>query len=82
MDGVAVVARSWTRWRRIGDSKGSNAGGGRGDANAVGRQARRGGNKLRGSGGGTYWTIVAAESMADAAGIVTKEERTQTTFES
>ena len=50
--------RSWTRWRRIGESRGKRAGGGRLEAKAVGRQARRGGRRSLGAGGGMYMTIV------------------------
>jgi hypothetical protein len=49
--------RSWTRWRRIGESRGRRAGGGRPEAKAVGRQARRGGRRSLGAGGGMYMTI-------------------------
>ena len=42
------------RCRRIGESRGSNAGGGRGDTKAVGRQANNGGSNVRGSGGSIY----------------------------
>ena len=35
----------------MGERRGSSAGGGRGDMKAVGRHARSGGNKVRGSGG-------------------------------
>ena len=42
----------------MGDSRGNNAGGGRGEAYAVGKQARRGGSNVLGSGDGIYWTIV------------------------
>jgi hypothetical protein len=49
--------RSWTRWRRIGESRGRRAGGGRLEAKAVGRQARRGGRSSLGAGGGMYMTI-------------------------
>lgn len=54
----ACEERSWTRWRRMGDRRGSNAGGGRGEAKAVGRQARSGGNRTLVSGGGMNCTIV------------------------
>ncbi len=48
---VGFEERSCTRWRRIGLSRGKRAGGGRGDAKAVGMQARRGGRRARGFGG-------------------------------
>ena len=55
---VALDDRSWTRCLSIGERRGSNAGGGRGDAKAVGKQASSGGSRLRGLGGGMYWTMV------------------------
>ena len=41
--------------------RGSNAGGGFGETNAVGKHARSGGSRLRQPGGGKYWTIVRLE---------------------
>ena len=43
--------RRLTRWRRMGERRGRRAGGGRGDAKAVGRQASRGGRSVEGEGG-------------------------------
>jgi len=40
-------------------SRGRRAGGGRGDAKAVGRQASSGGRSSRGSGDGIAWTMTA-----------------------
>jgi len=47
-----VAERRCTRWRRIGERRGRRAGGGRGERKAVGRQARIGRSKERGSGTG------------------------------
>jgi len=47
---VDTEVRIWRRWRRIGESSGRRAGGGRGETKAVGRQARRGGSRARESG--------------------------------
>jgi len=55
---LAFAERSWTRWRSMGERSGRRAGGGRGDAKAVCRQARSGGSRFRGSGGGRYWTML------------------------
>lgn len=49
---LAESERSWTRWRSMGERRGSRAGGGRVEANAVGRQASKGGRRLCGGGGG------------------------------
>lgn len=46
--------RICTLCRRMGDRRGRSVGGGRGEANAVGRQASSGGRSVRGSGGGMY----------------------------
>ncbi len=52
-DEVLLVAeRRCTRWRRIGERRGRRAGGGREERKAVGRQARIGRSKERGSGAG------------------------------
>jgi hypothetical protein len=59
---VDTSVRIWTRWRKIGERIGRSAGGGRGDTKAVGRQARRGGSNVRGSGGGISSTIVKSLS--------------------
>lgn len=50
MGEFAAELKICTRWRRIGERIGRRAGGGRGDTKAVGRQASKGGSRVRGSG--------------------------------
>ena len=49
----------------MGDKRSNNAGGALGDAKAIGKQARRGGSRSRGSGGGMYWTILATDQCSE-----------------
>lgn len=56
---VEIEVISDRRCRSIGDRSKSRAGGGCLEAKAVGRQASRGGSKLRGSGGGISSTMVS-----------------------
>ena len=51
-----------TRWRRIGESKGSSAGGGCDDVNAVGRHASSGGRRVCGFGAGIVCFMVCGVS--------------------
>lgn len=55
------------RWRRIGDRRGRSAGGGWGETKDVGRQARRGGASVRGSGVGMYTTIFVSVYLSSVS---------------
>lgn len=70
-DSQLSEARSWTRWLRMGDRRGSRAGGGCLDALAVDKQARSEGSKSRVLGGGMYSTATGmfAEGRASRAAV-------------
>ena len=60
--------RKATRCRKRGERSGSNAGGGRGEMNAVGRHASSGGRSSRGSGeGGRCIVLVVCMSIEETA---------------
>jgi hypothetical protein len=66
---VDTEVRICIRWRRIGESKGRSAGGGRGETKAVGRQARSGGRRVRGSGG-----LMSSTMVGGGVGVIRNEE--------
>ena len=67
---AAVAASSWTRCRRIGERRGSRAGGGLEDMDAVAKQARNGGKRLRVSRGGICWMVFIVVMSMEALSVL------------